>query len=327
MNSLIAAYVFIIGLCIGSFLNVVILRGLKGEDFIFGSSRCPKCSNSLRWYMNIPLVSYIFLRGKCAFCHEKISIQYPIVELLTGCGFLASFLTFGLSYKTLFLCIILSLFMVLAVTDILETVIIDIHAYILFVVAILYSLFVNGDVTILQAIIGGVLGFVLFEGTARLGYLIANFRMFGEGDSLIALGLGAIFGIENFLIIAGLSVLLQCLYSIPVLVKKAYSKGNYRLLSSYVIVFVSLFVVIYLNCFDVIKNNITYTGYVILIICALVWSLKNIISSVKNKKEIDFEEAKEKFSLFPFGPAMIIAAIIGIFYLEQIKIVIKTFLY
>ncbi|UKI41233.1 MAG: prepilin peptidase [Candidatus Melainabacteria bacterium] len=77
-------YIFVIGLCIGSFLNVVILRGLADESIVFPPSKCPKCLNKLKWYHNIPIFSYVFLRGKCAFCHEKISIQYPIIEFLNG---------------------------------------------------------------------------------------------------------------------------------------------------------------------------------------------------------------------------------------------------
>ena len=104
----IASYVFIFGLCIGSFLNVAILRGLSGEDMVFSRSKCPKCENQLKWYMNIPLLSYLFLRGKCAFCKEPISFQYPLVEFICGVSFLVSFLVFGLSLKTLFNCIFLA---------------------------------------------------------------------------------------------------------------------------------------------------------------------------------------------------------------------------
>ena len=78
------AFILIIGLVIGSFLNVVILRTVSGESIVFPASKCPKCNTPLKWYHNIPVLSYIFLRGKCGFCHEPISIQYPIVELLTG---------------------------------------------------------------------------------------------------------------------------------------------------------------------------------------------------------------------------------------------------
>nr|WP_024955124.1 A24 family peptidase [Sulfurospirillum arcachonense] len=73
----------IIGLCIGSFLNVVIIRVPKGQNISLPASHCPMCKHPLKWYHNIPLLSWIFLGGKCAFCKKKISIQYPIVEILT----------------------------------------------------------------------------------------------------------------------------------------------------------------------------------------------------------------------------------------------------
>ena len=82
--------ILMIGTIFGSFLNVVILRSLSEESIVFPASKCTKCQTPLKWYHNIPILSYIFLKGKCAFCGEKISIQYPIVELLTGLIFLGS---------------------------------------------------------------------------------------------------------------------------------------------------------------------------------------------------------------------------------------------
>lgn len=75
---------FIFGIMIGSFLNVVILRLPGGGDIVYKSSGCPQCGTPLRWYHNIPLISFVFLRGKCAFCGKKISWQYPLVEFITG---------------------------------------------------------------------------------------------------------------------------------------------------------------------------------------------------------------------------------------------------
>ncbi len=80
--------VFILGLCVGSFLNVLIYREAKGESFLFGRSYCDKCKKRLAWFENIPLLSYVFLRGRCRRCHKKISLQYPLVELLTGLQFI-----------------------------------------------------------------------------------------------------------------------------------------------------------------------------------------------------------------------------------------------
>ena len=327
MNSLVAVYVFITGLCIGSFLNVVILRGLSGEDFIMSRSKCPKCNNQLKWYMNIPLLSYIFLRRKCAFCSEKISIQYPIVEFTTGLMFLAAYLVFGLTFKTLFICIFLSLFIALCTTDILQTVILDYHAYILFATAVLYSWLKFGDVTLIQSVLGAIASFVVLEIIARTGYFISNYRIFGEGDSLIALGLGAIFGFKNFLIIFGLSVLIQSITAIPVLIKNALKNNNKRLIASYIFVLIGLASVLIINYFIKITLNVAYITYIIVLTILLLWSLKNILSSVRNKKTLEFDEAKEKFTIFPFGPAMILAGTLGIFFLKQIKIALKMFLY
>lgn len=327
MNSFLAGYIFIIGLCIGSFLNVFILRGLKGENFITERSKCPKCGNQLKWYMNIPLISYAFLRGKCAFCKEKISIQYPLIEFICGCCFLISFLSFGCTIKTVFVCIFFSLFISIAATDILETVIIDYHAYMLLAFAVLGSFLNIGNIMPIQSILGAIAGFLIVEIIARIGYFIANYRIFGEGDSLIALGLGAIFGIKGFIVIIGLSILIQSILAIPILIINAFRDNKKRLAFSYIVVLISLFITFYINFIKTITSKLAYSGYIILIVTGLLWSLKNILNSVKNKQELSFEEAKEKFSLLPFGPAMIIASTIGIFYLEQIKTMIKIFLF
>jgi leader peptidase (prepilin peptidase)/N-methyltransferase len=79
-----SVFVFIFGLLIGSFLNVVILRLPKNEDLVFERSHCPQCKTQLKWYHNIPVLSFVFLRGQCAFCGTRISWRYPLIELLTG---------------------------------------------------------------------------------------------------------------------------------------------------------------------------------------------------------------------------------------------------
>lgn len=87
--------VFVLGMMIGSFLNVVIYRTPRGESIAFPSSHCTSCNTKLKWYHNIPLFSWLLLGGKCAFCKEPISKQYPFVELLTGILWLALFYKLG----------------------------------------------------------------------------------------------------------------------------------------------------------------------------------------------------------------------------------------
>lgn len=84
MQNLFSAYAFIFGCLVGSFLNVVILRLPVGKNLVLTRSACPKCGAQLKWFHNIPIFSFLVLRGKCGFCHERISWRYPLIEILTG---------------------------------------------------------------------------------------------------------------------------------------------------------------------------------------------------------------------------------------------------
>lgn len=330
-------YIFLFGLCIGSFLNVVILRGLSEEEIVFTRSKCPKCKTQLKWYMNIPLFSYIFLRGKCAYCKEKISVQYPIVELLTALLFIAIYYSFGITLKSLFLCIIISLFIVLCVTDILETVIITNHAYILTAVGIIFATLKLSDITLIESVIAAIAGFVIFEAISRLGYLFANMRMFGEGDSYIILGIGAIFGIKATLVIIGLSFLIQSLMALPLITNEAIKKKKIQLGISYISVAISILYIILVNFTNIIDEKY-YTISAFIMAAMLVYCLFNIIKELNEKKKLieknldenneeDFETCKKTFTLLPFGPALVLSAVIFIFFGNYIIAGIKSFLF
>ncbi|MEO0269796.1 MAG: prepilin peptidase [candidate division WOR-3 bacterium] len=88
---------FILGLCFGSFANVVIYRVPRNLSIVYPFSFCPLCKNKIKFYDNIPLISFLLLKGKCRFCGEKISFIYPFVEFLTGVLFLLSYLKFKFS--------------------------------------------------------------------------------------------------------------------------------------------------------------------------------------------------------------------------------------
>src|SRR4030095_2442197 len=90
-----SAVFFVFGTIVGSFLNVCIHRMPRGVSVISPPSHCPHCGYSIPWYLNIPLVTWLYLRGKCANCGAPISIRYFLVELLTGLLFLAAWLAFG----------------------------------------------------------------------------------------------------------------------------------------------------------------------------------------------------------------------------------------
>jgi leader peptidase (prepilin peptidase)/N-methyltransferase len=81
------AFVAVLGLIIGSFLNVVIYRIPRDQSIIKPPSHCPTCNTKLKWYDNIPILSYLLLKGKCRYCGAKISIKYPLIEILTALSF------------------------------------------------------------------------------------------------------------------------------------------------------------------------------------------------------------------------------------------------
>lgn len=105
MDRLLECALFVVGLVFGSFLNVCISRIPRDQSIVSPPSHCPSCRGRLRWYDNIPLVSFLVLRGRCRACGKRISWRYPGVELLTGICFAGVFLTFGFTWLTLKFCI------------------------------------------------------------------------------------------------------------------------------------------------------------------------------------------------------------------------------
>ncbi len=322
LNTLIAIFVFITGACIGSFLNVVALRGLSGESIVFPPSKCPKCNNKLNWYTNIPVISYCFLKGRCQFCKEHISLQYPVVEFLNAILYLFCFLEFGYTAKTIFLCILISLFLVIAITDFKESVVIDAHTYIIIALGLLYNTIPFGtpfgEIGILQSILGIIAGFLFFEAAARIGYLFAGTRAFGEGDTLIAMGIGAFFGWKMLFVIIFMSIILQALLTLPILFYKSVKEKAYKAAIAYsmlvcCVVLVSLFRVF--NVYTIFPLILI----LLLLVCAmLLWALCTILADMKNKKKTD------NFLYLPFGPALVLAGLVTIFFQDAIVWFIKN---
>lgn len=101
VNIILYLYSFVLGIVIGSFLNVVIYRVPKEISFVNGRSFCPHCQAPIKGYHNVPLFSYLWLRGKCTECGEPISIRYPLVELFTGLMAILIFAVYGFSFQWL----------------------------------------------------------------------------------------------------------------------------------------------------------------------------------------------------------------------------------
>jgi leader peptidase (prepilin peptidase)/N-methyltransferase len=113
-SGIVAALLACFGLIVGSFLNVVICRLPHGASVMWPASHCPSCDRPLRWLENVPIVSWLVLRGRCRTCHARISVQYPMVEAATGALFLAGYYAFGmtplLAVRLVFACAMIVLF-------------------------------------------------------------------------------------------------------------------------------------------------------------------------------------------------------------------------
>jgi leader peptidase (prepilin peptidase)/N-methyltransferase len=137
----IVAAAFLLGLLIGSFLNVCILRIPREESIVLPPSHCTACGASIKPYDNIPVLSWLMLRGRCRKCKVRISPQYPAVELLTGLLFVGCYLVFGLSIEALKWSVFAALLVVLTVTDLRERILPDVVNFTGLGLGILLSLF------------------------------------------------------------------------------------------------------------------------------------------------------------------------------------------
>ena len=200
----IAVIVFIFGAMIGSFLNVVIYRIPKNESIVFPSSKCQSCQTSLKWYHNIPIFSWVFLGGKCAFCKEKISAQYPIVEFLTGIIFVALYFKLGLVWYLPFVAASFASLLALVMIDFKYMAVPDNVNFAALIFALIQPEFLNA--LMYAAIAAGGLYLI-----GLLSSLLARKQAMGGADVIVAGTMGALLGFPNFFVAIFLSAVLAML--------------------------------------------------------------------------------------------------------------------
>ncbi len=190
---MICALIFIFGLMVGSFLNVVILRYNSGESFINSRSQCFSCQKELSWYELIPIFSFIFQKGKCRDCGGKISWQYPVVEIITGLLFLLIF-NFQFSiFNIIFYWILASLLIVISVYDLRHLIIPNKIVWLFNILALVFLLVTSYWLPVtnfLNYFFSGLLFFTFFA----LLWLVSNGKWMGFGDAKLALGIGWFLG-------------------------------------------------------------------------------------------------------------------------------------
>jgi len=186
--------IFLSGLAIGSFLNVVIFRLGKKKSFWSGRSFCPKCKKKIFWYDNIPLASFLLLGGHCRHCKKQISWQYPLVELASGLIGVGLYWQNGLSLKFLALSIFSYFLLVIFVYDLRYYLILDRLTVPAMVLALLFNLYFGFGFwnLIIAAIIGG--GFFAIQ------FFVSSGKWVGDGDIRLGLLMGLMLGWKLLLV-------------------------------------------------------------------------------------------------------------------------------
>ena len=208
--------VIIVGLCIGSFLNVCIYRIAREESIAFPPSHCTSCGYELKAKDLVPIFSYIFLRGKCRSCKEKISIKYPIVEALNAIVYALIYLKFGISIELLIMCIFASLLIVIALIDFDTKYVFSSTIYFGLIVAAIYiiSMAIYTKDIPWDNLVGGAIGYIFI-------WLIVKLTGgMGDGDIDIALLCGLFLGIKGIVVTLFLSIVIGGIIGAIMLVLK-----------------------------------------------------------------------------------------------------------
>ncbi len=235
---MVIVFIFVLGLVIGSFLNVCILRIPEDLSIVAPGSRCPRCQTPIRWYDNVPVFGWIWLRGKCRTCGLPISLMYPLVELATGLLFVACYLEFGLTQTAVKWLFFTCLIIVLTITDLRVRMLPDVVNWPGFVAGLFFSAFVppnDGSAAylyaalfhrmpprpiqgLLDAILGAAFGSFLLWAVAAIYKRVRGREGMGMGDVKMMAMVGAFLGMRGVFLTILLGTLLGTLVGITIIV-------------------------------------------------------------------------------------------------------------
>ena len=211
--------IFLTGASLGSFVNVMVMRMEKGESFVRGRSKCPKCNHPLSLFDTIPFISYAMLIGKCRYCGKPISFRYPVSELLGGLAGVLSYFKCDLSIRGIIELVVMLNLLAIALYDYDTMYIPDIYI-------ISLGIFTIGDM-----IIGSYTPFERGAGALVIGipmlFLIVTTGGFGIGDLFLAVIMGLCFGYKKVVIGFILAIIIGSLEAIYLIVRKNRTGKDY----------------------------------------------------------------------------------------------------
>ncbi|BDQ04852.1 MAG: type 4 prepilin-like proteins leader peptide-processing enzyme [Candidatus Dojkabacteria bacterium] len=212
------SFVFIFGSIMGSFLNVLIIRIHLDMPWWIGRSHCMSCNKTLSPIELIPILSFILQKGMCRHCGSKISIQYPIVELLCGIVAVFSVLLFGYSVYALLIFFILWFILGDFISDLLYMELPELFNFVLMILGVIYLVF-SGSFDFVNMLIGVVFGFSFFA----IQYLLTKGKGIGEGDLRLGVIIGIYFGWPHALYSIMFSYMLATVVLLPLLITRKLS--------------------------------------------------------------------------------------------------------
>ena len=217
---------FTFGALVGSFLNVLILRLPIEEDVVFKSSHCPKCHKDISWYMNIPILSFIFLRGKCYYCKSRISFQYPSVEIVSGiiaALIRPKYIDFDSLYFFFFYFSVFCVFLVHFIIDLRHKILPDSLNVYLFLTFAAYAFFYK---TFMYAFLGFAVGLLFPLSVAYAFYKLKGVEGLGGGDIKLFAVLGIFLGPIGILQNLFLSCFLGSVIGILLILSKRFERNE-----------------------------------------------------------------------------------------------------
>jgi leader peptidase (prepilin peptidase)/N-methyltransferase len=220
---------FVLGAVIGSFLNVCIYRIPAGKSIVSPPSACPHCGHQIRWFQNIPIISYLFLGGKCASCKASISFRYPAIEALTGLLFALTLYYFNFSAATLVYWVFLAALVTITFIDLDHQIIPDVISLPGIVVGFLCSFFIPW-LSWLDSLLGIVVGGGTLLAIAWIYEKVAKREGMGGGDIKLLGMLGAFLGWKAILPIVFIASLAGSLIGVPLMLLQ---KGDTKLAISF----------------------------------------------------------------------------------------------
>jgi leader peptidase (prepilin peptidase)/N-methyltransferase len=235
--------IFIYGLLIGSFLNVIIYRVPREENIAWPGSHCPDCGHGLKWYDNIPLLSYLLLRGRCRYCDGGISLQYPLVEALNGIIYVFLYIFFyQVKLDFVFLALISSTLLAILVIDLKEQLIPDVLVVIVLISSIIHKALLHFLEGIPYPLTDSLLGLIIAGGLFLLIVFVSRGGM-GGGDVTLIGALGFVLGLKGILTVIFLSFVIGSVISIFLLAARIKSRkdpipfGPFIVISFYITLF------------------------------------------------------------------------------------------